>query len=184
MDWLPILRRDLDVEFGQRPRVATVATVDADGRPRARSVVIRQIDDDGSVCFVSDARSEKNSHLRRVPFAELVLWLPTNRVQFRLAGRATVAGRGDRPELIDELWASLPGGSRALFAWPAPGRARSADEDDAFATDLPATAPPPDTFEVIVVVPDQVERLELGTTPHRRVRWSGQTGWRAEEINP
>jgi pyridoxamine 5'-phosphate oxidase len=183
LPWLPILRDALDIEFGGRPRVATAATTDADHRPRARSVVIRRIDDDGSLYFVSDARSDKNAQLRHFPYAELVFWLPTPRVQIRLAGRAAVVGRGDHPGLVDEFWAALPGPSRALFAWPAPGLPRPA-RDDAFILALPASAPAPDNFEVIVVVPDQVEQLELADVPHRRIRWPRETEWQPEDINP
>src|SRR5687768_13042385 len=119
--WLPLLTDALDLEYGPRPRIATLATVDDRHRPRARSIVLRQLDDDGALHLVSDARSPKNHHLRATPFAELVLWLPARREQFRLFGPTVVTPRPDNPQLIDHFWTTLTDASRALFTWPAPG---------------------------------------------------------------
>lgn len=184
LPWLLILRDALDLELGPRPRIATLATVDSHHRPRARSVVMRQIDDDdGALHVVSDARSDKNGHLRQTPFAELVFWLPTRQEQFRLAGPARITTEKDDPALLQHFWSALPDASRALFAWPPPGRPRPAS-DEPFVPALAATTPVPDTFELITVRPDQVEYLELAPAPHRRLRWRAQVEWQPEEINP
>src|SRR3954469_9056592 len=107
LPWLQLLRDALDLEFAEgRPRVATLATVGEDGRPRARNVVVRRIDDDAALHVVSDARSSKNAHLRKTPFAELVLWLPTRREQFRLAVRTQITGHADPAGVLLEFWAA------------------------------------------------------------------------------
>src|SRR4051794_28547204 len=87
IEWLERLRRAVATGDARPPLVGTLATADAGGAPRARSVVCREIGDDGSLWVTSDARSEKAAHLRGRPEAELVLWLPAAREQFRLFGR-------------------------------------------------------------------------------------------------
>ena len=82
-EWVAALTKSLAEEFGEdRPRVCTLATVDKSGAPRARSVICRKVGEDGSVWFLIDGRSEKADHLKAVPQAEVVFWLPTVREQF------------------------------------------------------------------------------------------------------
>ena len=78
MEWLETFWAALDDEFGPRPHVATLATVDRAGDPRARSVVCRTVDESG-LYFVSDARSGKNGQLRLNVVAEAVFWLSARR---------------------------------------------------------------------------------------------------------
>ena len=54
----------------------------------------------------------------------------------------------------------------------------------AFPKAIPASDPPPASFEVIVLTPQVVEHLDLNPHPHRRRRWSREAGWAAEELNP
>src|SRR3954470_22541307 len=91
MDWLVELSASMGSVQRSTPLIATLATVDWQGRPRARSVVCRRIDEeDGSVWIASDARTEKNEHARESKLAELVIWLPQPREQFRLFGDVSV----------------------------------------------------------------------------------------------
>jgi len=63
----------------------TLATVDADGRPHARTVLLKGFDGDG-VQFFTDYRSDKAAELAAQPAAELMLfWADTAR-QVRIAG--------------------------------------------------------------------------------------------------
>jgi PPOX class probable FMN-dependent enzyme len=181
--WLQLLRDALDLEFAHRPRIATLATVDATHRPRARSIVVRGIDDNGALHITSDARSDKNTHLRATPFAELVFWLPTRREQFRLAGPTTITTLADNHSLLESIWRSIPDATRATFTWPAPGKPWPSC-DNAFTAALDPSAPIPESFELITLHPDQVDRLDLTPTPHRRTRWQQQTAWQPEDLNP
>src|SRR5687768_9722974 len=118
-DWLDPLRAALDREFADRARVVMLATVTHDGAPRARTVVCRSINDEGTHLFVSDARSEKNAQLRRRQEAEVVFWLASQRLQYRLRGPAIPTKR-----LNTQLWPGLSDATRAMFFWPPPGDAR------------------------------------------------------------
>lgn len=181
--WSHCLRESLNAEFGDRPNVATLATVDGDARPRARTVVVREIDDRDHLLIVSDARSEKNHQLAHTGSCELVFWLPTRREQYRLTGLATIATVTDDPQRVQRLWRALPEATRAMFHWPAPGQPRAAP-DDAFPATLPADAPPPHNFTLISFRADLIDRLQLAIAPHRRTRWNQRNAYAPEDVNP
>jgi pyridoxamine 5'-phosphate oxidase len=182
LTWLPIFRDALDAEYGERPRIATLATVDAEHRPRARTVVVRRIDDDGALWIVSSAYSDKNAQLRQTPAAELVLYLPNAREQFRLFGPASVIGRGDDEPARQAFWATLSDAARATFYWPIIGQ--PATNAAAVPAVLPASTPMPDHFELIRIAPAQVEHLTTANLPHRRTRYRQSAAWQPEPINP
>ena len=177
--WLDPLRTDLDEELGRAPRVATLATVGRDATAEARSVVVRGIGDDGTLTFTSDARSDKNGQLHANPSATLVFWLAKAKRQYRLAG--TVAAlAADDPRRADQ-WRSGNDGARALFLWPPPGRPR--EDAAAFPPAVPAGAAVPDSFQVLVLTPKRVERLDLTRVPHLRERWDAGA-WARQVVNP
>lgn len=177
-DPLAELRSALDDEPADGPRIASMATVDAGGRPHVRSVVCRKIGPE-TLWIASDARSDKNGQVRANPAVELAFWLPRRREQFRVAGKVEFPGSEDR----EEAWSAMSDSARALFAWPDPGRPRE-PSPEAFPRSIQADAPVPETFELLAVVVDQVEHLDLTRHPHRRRRWRAEAGWRAEELNP
>lgn len=75
--------------LGAEP-VATLATVDADGAPDARAVVVRSWEG-GMPTIYSDTRSAKGRHLARDCRASLVVVWPELGRQLRLRGEMTVA---------------------------------------------------------------------------------------------
>jgi PPOX class probable FMN-dependent enzyme len=182
LPWIPILRESLDAEYADRPRIATLASVDAQHRPRARSVILRRIDDaDGALWIVSSAHSEKNGQLRQTPAAALVLYLPVAREQFRLFGPAKIIRRGDDEPARQAFWVSISDAARATFYWPTIGQ--PANHDSAIPAALPSTTPMPDHFELIRIDPVEAEHLATATLPHLRIRWRAENGWRPEPIN-
>jgi pyridoxamine 5'-phosphate oxidase len=184
-EWVGDLARALEREFGgERPRVCMLATVDKGGLPRARSVVCRRVGPDGTVWVASDARSEKNEHVKAHPQAEVVFWLPSLREQFRVQGSVKVIGESSRDPARAELWRELSDEARALFFWPTPG-AKRVDAPESFTQAVDADKPPPAAFEVLVVRPRRVEHLQLAPHPHRRRRWMLAGNWNAGiEVNP
>jgi pyridoxamine 5'-phosphate oxidase len=96
------------------PNAMTVASVDADGVPDARIVLVRTVDDDGLV-FFTNYESSKSRQFDAVPAASAVFsWLDLHR-QVRL--RATVQRVSDAES--DEYFASRPRASQ-LGAWASP----------------------------------------------------------------
>lgn len=183
MEWLKELRSAVETEYGAAPAVATLAVVDGYGLPSGRSVVCRRINEDGSVWVASDARSQKNSHLRRHADAELVLWLPKSRVQFRLFCRVDLMTALDGHGARRDLWRCLTDTTRAMFFWPHPGQRREQGAES-FRTGAGPDEPVPDSFEVLVLSPLEVDRLDLNGIPHARRRWREDEQWRGAEINP
>jgi pyridoxamine 5'-phosphate oxidase len=176
-----LLRDALATENKDRPPVMILATLSRNGSPRARSLVCRAIDDNGTVWFVSDSRSKKNAQIRNDRRVEAVFWLPMLRRQFRIRGEARVIDPND-PRRV-ELWKSLSDATRAMFTWPTPGEKRS-DSDEAFTKMLPTDAAPASFFEAIAIHPRLVEELDLSDHPHARRHWRRKDGWLAEPINP
>lgn len=178
-DPLGELSEALDGEYGPRPRVAALATVDPAGRPRVRSVVCRRVGP-GRIWVASDARSAKNAEVRTSPSVELAFWLPGRREQFRIAGRAEILAGADR----QAAWERLSDSARALFCWPAPGTPR-VDGPDAYPATIPAEGPIPAAFELLAIEPEAVESLDLKPHPHRRRRFRrAGADWTVEELNP
>ena len=175
-----LLTDALDLEFERRPRIATLSTVDEHGRPRARSVIVRTVADQGDLWIVSDARSDKNQHLRHIPRAELVFYLGGRREQFRLSGQCTLHGGG---ALREQAWRMISDETRALFLGPPPGTPR-VDCDDHFVRSCPETTPIPASFELIVLAPDEVDHVRLSAWPHGRTRYRAIDSWQAQELNP
>lgn len=179
LSWLPELRERLIVEFADRPRIATLATVDDGRRPRARSIVCRAIEDDGSVWMTSDSRSDKNKQLRENPFAELAIYFKGAREQFRLAGEMMVFADGDQRH---RAWHAQSDATRAMFFWDEPGAPVRAEFDAP--KEVAASTPIPPTFELLILKPVRVEHLNLKPHPPQRRVWSLDRDWAVESINP
>jgi pyridoxamine 5'-phosphate oxidase len=91
-----------------------VATVDADGRPSVRTVLLKGFDESGWV-FYTNYDSAKGADLARRPYAAAVLaWVPLER-QVRLRGPVSRVTRAE----TEAYFASRPRGSQ-LGAWASP----------------------------------------------------------------
>jgi pyridoxamine 5'-phosphate oxidase len=102
---------------------ATLATADLEGRPSARIVLVKQVDDQG-FSFFTNRDSRKGRELAQNPWAALCFFWPSIVRQVRIEGR--VAAVGD--EESDVYFATRPRGSQ-VGAWasrqsyPIPSRA-------------------------------------------------------------
>jgi len=170
------------------PEAMTLATVDADGHPSARTVLLRGLDGRGLV-FYSNYRSAKAADLGALPFAAVVLHWKELARQVRVTGPVAKAS----PQESDAYWARRPRGSR-IAAWASPQSevlASRADLDArvaAAASRFAGTDPPrptswggyrlePRTVELWAGRPDRL---------HDRVRYArGPAGrWRRERLAP
>ena len=70
------------------PHAMTLATVDPDGRPSARIVLLKQFDDEGAV-FYTNRTSRKGRALQATPYASLLLYWDPERRQVLIEGRVT-----------------------------------------------------------------------------------------------
>ncbi|UZN04579.1 pyridoxine/pyridoxamine 5'-phosphate oxidase [Cellulomonas sp. S1-8] len=140
------------------PHAATLATADADGRPSARVLVLKDVGPEG-LAFATDARSTKAADLAANPRAALTFWWQPVVRQVRFAGAARYLG--DDVSAADYL-ARSPA-SRAAAAGVRPGEPLgSVDELRAAMTQARARVDDDPGFvlpawQAWLVVPDVVE---------------------------
>ncbi len=102
---------DQAVEAGLvEPEAMTVATVDAEGRPDARIVLVRGVDPDG-VVFFTNHRSAKGAQLSANPNVSAVFgWLGLHRqvrVRGRLLGSVTRTAMSISPRALAAVGSAL-----------------------------------------------------------------------------
>jgi pyridoxamine 5'-phosphate oxidase len=168
------------------PNAMTLATVDDRGRPAARIVLLKEIDERGFV-FYTNYDSRKGHDLAAHPFASLVFyWEPLHR-QLRVEGsieRVTAAES-------DAYFASRPHGSRiGAAASPQsqviPSRAPLEQAVAELSAKYPQTVPRPDNWGGYRVVPDAIELWQgQPSRLHDRVRYRLAGGtWQRERLAP
>lgn len=102
-EWL----REAEAAGVHEPSAITLATVDADGAPDARMVLLRGIDAEGFHWY-TDRTSEKGRQLAAVPRAAIVLAWPVLGRQVRIRGSV----RPSTDEQSDVYWTTRPRGSQ------------------------------------------------------------------------
>ena len=175
-------------EVGE-PNAMTLATVDGDGRPDARVVLLRRITDTSLVWF-TDRRSAKGEQLAAAPHAALVFhWQPLER-QVRLRG--PVVALDDAAS--DAYFASRPRGSQ-LSAWashqsqPVASRdayERQVDGVEARFDGVDEVPRPPD-WGGYALTPVEVELWQgRRSRRHDRLRFRADDagGWTVERLQP
>lgn len=96
------------------PNAMTLATIDPNGRPSARIVLIKGVDAHG-VTFFTNYQSRKGQALAANPYASLVFFWPELERQVRIDGKV---GKVSAEE-SEEYYRSRPLGSK-LGAWASP----------------------------------------------------------------
>lgn len=174
---------------GERePEAMTLATVDADGRPSARIVLLRGRSDDGVLRFFTGYDSRKGRELQGNPWAAVVLhWRSISR-QVRVEGRVfrlpaveSDAYFAQRPR-DSQLAAAVSPQSRVIESLDALERERQAL--DQRVGDGPV--PRPERWGGYGLVPEAVELWRSGASRmHERRRFvRSEGGWRVEMLAP
>ena len=165
----------------------TLATVDERGRPAARVVLLKEVDDRGFV-FFTNYDSRKGRDLAAHPFAALVaFWEPLHR-QVRIEGAVEKVAPADS----DAYFASRPRGSQiGAIASPqsrpiasrAALEALVADAERAAGAGTPVRPPHWGGYRV---VPDMIELWQGQTSRlHDRVRYQRDGGrWQRDRLAP
>jgi pyridoxamine 5'-phosphate oxidase len=170
------------------PTAATLATVDVDGVPDARVVLLRDVGDDG-VRWYTNRASAKGRQLAANPVAAVVLFWPELERQVRLRGR--VEDLSD--EESDRYFAGRPRPSQ-VAAWASE---QSAVVEGRAALDALAEAatrrfaalervPRPPHWGGQLLRPDEVELWQgRQARLHDRLRWRRTgDGWHLERLQP
>jgi pyridoxamine 5'-phosphate oxidase len=171
------------------PNAMVLATADPDGRPSARTVLLKDYDRRGFV-FYTNYRSGKGRELAANPRAALVFaWVPMER-QVIVGGAAERVGRED----TSGYFATRPYGSQ-LAAWASPQSEVLPSRqplDDAVAEaaarwPVGTTVPPPAHWGGFRVVPEAVEFWQgRPDRLHDRLRYrrTADGGWVVERLAP
>lgn len=165
----------------------TLATVDERGRPAARVVLLKEVDDRGFV-FFTNYDSRKGLELAANPFAALVMfWEPLHR-QVRIEGAVERITAGES----DAYFASRPRASQlgaivSPQSQPIPTRAMLAERVTQLMQELGDGEPArPATWGGFRVVPDLVELWQgQPSRLHDRVRYRRMAeGWVRDRLAP
>jgi pyridoxamine 5'-phosphate oxidase len=169
------------------PEAMTLATATPDGRPSARIVLLKGLDERG-VTFFTNRESRKGRELAANPRAALVLhWQPLGR-QARIEGPVVELDRAE----VETYWSTRPRGSRVAArasaqSKPIAGRpeleARFTAEDDRHPGD---DVPLPPAWSGYRVVPDAVELWEhRDDRLHDRIRYERDgDDWHRQRLQP
>lgn len=169
------------------PTIMTLATVDREGRPAARIVLLKSFDEKGFV-FYTNYRSRKGMDLEQDPHAALVLhWRETGH-QVRVEGIAEkLTGSAS-----DQYFKSRPRGSQ-LGAWASeqsreiPSKAsleKSLKRWESEFRDRPVPRPP--HWGGYRVVPDKIEFWsDRENRMHERILFEkSDQGWNSKSLAP
>ena len=168
------------------PNAMVLATVNKDGQPGARNVLLKSADDDGFI-FFSNKNSDKASDLKQNPHCTLLFsWLSQHR-QVIVKGKAEEISR----EESNTYFQTRPYGSR-ISAWVSEqsqvikSREELETKVKEFMDKYPENVPMPDYWGGYLVKPESIEFWQgRPSRLHDRIRFTkkGNT-WTIERISP
>ncbi|WP_375465252.1 pyridoxamine 5'-phosphate oxidase family protein [uncultured Methylobacterium sp.] len=173
------------VAHGRSPfHTPSLATVDGQGRPRARTVVLRMVDAEaGLLRFHCDRRSDKAAELARHASCALHAYDRQAKVQIRIEGRASLHTFDATAEAA---WAGSRAMSRVCYGIdPRPGTGLAAGGAYAVPDEAEAPTVGRPNFCAVAVEAEALDFLYLDRRGHRRAAWRRERdGWTGTWLVP
>ncbi len=152
----------------------TVATIGADGSPLARVVVFRKfLPEERSLIFHTDLRSPKIVELRADSRISWLFYHPNEKMQFRIAGQATIHD-DENDALKLKQWQATRAFGRRCYMGAAPSRT-AAEATSGMPAEIETREPTIEeseigfpNFAVVSTKIISIDCLELYVTGHRR----------------
>jgi pyridoxamine 5'-phosphate oxidase len=169
------------------PVAVTLATADPSGRPSARVVLLRGVDDRGFV-FYTNYESRKGAELEANPFAALCCYWPWIDEQVRVEGRVERVSAAES----DEYFAGRPHGSQ-IGTWASDQSRVLADRatlearyESLHADFGDGPVPRPPHWGGYRITPDRIEFWKAGAyrLHERHVYVRDGAAWRVEILYP
>jgi pyridoxamine 5'-phosphate oxidase len=168
-----------------------VATIDRDGRPQQRVMILRECDwGQRKLRFHSDSRSHKIVQIYETPEVSVLAYDERAKIQIRLSGRAWI----DTNDIATEAWqASTRFARRCYMAERAPGTEVEGptsglpDDVQGIQPEEEQIAPARKNFATLIVGFDEIDFLYLANAGHRRARWRWDplaAGWSGRWLVP
>jgi pyridoxamine 5'-phosphate oxidase len=170
----------------REPNATSLATVDPDGAPTVRMVLLKGLEE-GRFVFYTNLESRKARALDREPRCALAFWWDGLERQVRVEGRA----QRIEDATADAYFASRPRGSR-LGAWASPQSQALASRDRlveawaAAAARFPEEVPRPPFWGGYAVAPSALEFWQgRASRLHDRFRYERRDGaWHCQRLAP
>ncbi|MCG5246497.1 pyridoxamine 5'-phosphate oxidase family protein [Methylorubrum extorquens] len=162
----------------------SLATVDAAGRPRLRTVVLRAAEAGaGALRFHCDRRSDKAREIAENGLAALHVYDGRAKLQLRVEGRARLH---HDDALADAAWAAALTMSRVCYGVePAPGTALARGDAYAMPDEDPEARLGRENFCAVVLRAERLDLLYLDRRGHRRAVFSREgEGWMGTWVAP
>ncbi len=161
-----------------------LATVDAAGRPRLRTVVLRAAEAGvGALRFHCDRRSDKAAELAADPACALTAYDAATKIQIRIEG---VASLHTDDAVADAAWAGSRPMSRVCYgAEPGPGTVLPAGHAYSLPGEEEAAITGRPSFCAVQIEALALDFLYLDRRGHRRAAWRrGEGGWTGAWLAP
>lgn len=151
-----------------------LASLRADGRPAARTVVLRAADPEARILrFHTDRRSRKYREIAAEPRVAMQFYDPGAKVQLRIDGRATVHADD---ALARQAWTGSRPMSRACYGVaPGPGT-EIGRPAEAVIDPVDGGEAGREHFAAVTVDIESIEWLYLAAAGHRRARFRWNSG--------
>jgi hypothetical protein len=173
--WRMLARGVVDAKHAYR--LCNLATVNSEGKPDTRTVVLRACDiPNRSLSFHTDIRSQKVAHFHHQTEVCMHFWDHKESLQIRVYGKVTI-------HHLDEVAAkkveNLPANQKELFGYSIPpGSVLSGNETDFFQENLVKPH-----FAWITIAVESIDALHLGRSGvHTRVKFYYYEGLLADII--